>query len=150
MRNALFALVTLVVVALGLATFIGRSATPVVSQTVSPTDLVVGQTYKVADFRLCRMRDGSLATEWHFGGVDRSLRNQLTPQVDGRGREIFRVVTNNRNLPNGYMRLRPVTEFDPILEGFSYGTYRWSGLVVEYNGRVEPQAVVGPCGTPRS
>ena len=150
MRNAAFALVTVVVVALVLATFIGRSATPTVSPTVSPTDLVIGQAYKVADFQSCKLADGSLATEWHFGGADRSRRNQLTPSFDGHGRNIFRVVTNYRALPAGYMRLRPVTEFDPILEGFSYGTYHWSGLVVEYNGRVEPQAVVGPCGTPRS
>ncbi|OGM99284.1 MAG: hypothetical protein A2915_02545 [Candidatus Yanofskybacteria bacterium RIFCSPLOWO2_01_FULL_41_34] len=114
-----------------------------------PTDLVVYQAYQVADFRSCKLADGSLATEWHFGGADRSRRNQLTPALDGRGRPIFRVVTNNRNLPAGHMRLRMVAEADPTLEGFKYGDYSWNGIVVEYNGRVEDQRIVGPCGPDR-
>ena len=118
-----------------------------------PTDLVVGLATQVADFRSCKLPDESLATEWHFGGADRSRRNQLTPQFDGRGRRIFRVVTNDPTLPAGHMRIRRVEEHaaDPKLEGFDYGTFRydWNGLRVEFNGPVQPQATIGPCGPAR-
>lgn len=144
MKNALFALVTLVAIALGVIAFSAGRGTS--SAAVSPTDLVVGQTYRVADFRSCQMDDGALAYEWHFGGMDRSRRNQLTPYLDGRGRRILRPTAA---IPFGMMRLVRVNEADPTLEGFSYGTYRWEGLVVEYNGSVEPQAVVKVCGPAR-
>ena len=122
---------------------------PAQTQRVGSTDLVSGQAYKVADFKTCNLPGGTAAIEWHFGGAHRSLRNQLTPRLDGRGRRIFRVVKNDSTLPAGHMRLRSVTESDPTVEGFSFGNYSWSGLVVEYNGRVERQSVVGPCGPAR-
>lgn len=123
--------------------------TTVQGQTQGASDLVVGTIYEVADFRPCQLINGATATEWHFGGADRSLRNQLTPRFDGRGRRIFRVVKNDPSLPASHMRLRKVSEADPTLEGFSYGTYVWEGIVVQYNGRVERQQSIGPCGPAR-
>ena len=122
---------------------------PVKAQTVGPTDLVAGQAYEVADFKTCSAPDGSLRKEWHFGGKDRSRRNQQTPERDGRDRKIFQVVKNDSSLPAGHMRLRRMSEADPTVEGFSFGNYSWEGVVVEYNGRVERQSVVGPCGPAR-
>ena len=138
--------ITAVLAIVGTYLFVGG---PSQAQTAGPTDLVVGQAYQVADFSTCSVPDGSLRKEWHFGGRDRSRRNQFTPERDGRGRRIFRRVTHDSTLPVGHMRLRKVNETDPVLEGFSYGNYSWSGLVVEYNGRVERQSVVGPCGPAR-
>ena len=125
------------------------SRSVVSAQAPTATDLVIGQAYEVADFRTCEASDGSLRKDWHFGGASRSLRAQLTPERDGRGRPIFRVVTGDLSLPAGHMRLRKVAEADPSLEGFVYGSYSWSGLHVEYNGHVKPQRVVGSCGPAR-
>ena len=145
MNRILFAAFAVVVLVFGGFGLFGSS-----KAAVSPTDLVVGQIYEVADFRTCRLADGSSAYEWHFGGADRSRRNQLTPALDGRGRRILR---RTSDIPAGTMRLRRVTERagDPTLEGFTYGTYRyaWEGIVVELNGRMEPQKVVRPCGPAR-
>lgn len=138
--------ITAVLAIFGTYMFVGG---PAQAQTVGATDLVVGQKYEVADFKTCSAPDGSLRKEWHFGGADRSRRNQMTPERDGRRWKIFRVVKNDSSLPAGHMRLRKVTEADPTLEGFSYGTYAWEGLLVEYNGRVERQSVIGPCGPAR-
>ena len=85
MNRILFAAFAVVVLVFGGFGLFGSS-----KAAVSPTDLVVGQIYEVADFRTCRLADGSSAYEWHFGGADRSRRNQLTPALDGRGRRILR------------------------------------------------------------
>ena len=138
---------TAVIAIVGTHLFLGGRAS---AAPQGPTDLIVGPTYQVADFRACTVvGTGATATEWHFGGANRSLRNQLTPRLDGRGRRILRVVTNDSSLPAGHMRLRHVTESDPTLEGFTYGSYAWAGIMVEYNGRVEGQRNIGPCGQAR-
>lgn len=144
--GAVVIVITTVLVVVGTYLFVGG---PAQTQTAGPSDLVVGTAYEVGDFRACQAADGSRRTEWHFAGQHRSLRNQQTPLIDGRGRRIFRVVTNDTSLPAGYMRLRKVTEADPTLEGHIYGDYSWKGVVVEYNGRVERQRVVRPCGPTR-
>ena len=146
LRRLFFATVGVVVIGLTIFTFLRGLSGPVMA-----TDLVVGKTYKVADFETCSLPNGSGAHEWHFGGGDRSRRNQLTPAFDGRGRRILR---KSSDIPAGTMRLRKVVEHaeDPMLEGFKYGTYinHWEGLVIEYNGRIESQSVVRPCGPARS
>ena len=147
--KAFFAAVALIAIAL-----VGWTSFPSLGGSVtgsSVTDLEVGKTYQVADFESCSLPNGSKAYEWHFGGDDRSRRNQLTPHLDGRGRRILRQSTD---IPAGSMRLSRVVEHreDPMLEGFRYGTFRedWEGLVIDYNGRVESQRVVRPCGPARS
>lgn len=120
--RAVAAVVAVLIIGIGLGyLFFGN--TTVQGQTQGASDLVVGTIYEVADFRACQLINGAPATEWHFGGANRSLRNQQTPVRDGRGRRIFRVVKNDKTLPAGHMRLRKVSEADPTLEGFSYGTY---------------------------
>lgn len=134
----------------GLLVGYGIFGGPASAAPQGPTDLVVGTAYQVADFKVCLLANGMPATEWHFDGADRSRRNQLTPELDGRGRRIFRVVANDPSLPAGYMRLRHVEETDPVLEGFRYGTYSWGGILVEYNGPVEAQRRPLPtCGPAR-
>lgn len=147
-----FAFVAVVAIFFGVMAVVDLVRSPVnilVSNTAS--DLVIDQTYKVADFGSCKLPDGSRAYEWHFGGADRSRRNQLTPKLDGRGRRILR---KSSDIPAGTMRLRKVVEHheDPTLEGFKYGTYvsHWESLVIDYNGPVEPQTNVRPCGPARS
>lgn len=149
MNPRIVGLIGVVALAFGALVGYGLFGGPAQAQTVGATDLVIGTAYQVADFQTCAAPDGSLRKEWHFGGADRSRRNQMTPERDGRGRRIFRVVKNDSSLPAGHMRLRKVTEADPVLEGFAYGTYAWEGIVVEYNGRVEGQRAVGPCGPAR-
>ena len=108
---------------------------PVVVQRVSATDLKVGGVYEVLRTRLERLPGGKVVRAWYFTGKDRSLRTQYTPVKDGRGRRIMRVVTNDPSLPKGHMRIAMVSEADPSLEGFDYGSYSWEGLVVELNPR---------------
>jgi len=151
MRKILFAVAAVAVIAISIFTFIGGRSTFVKGGiSNSATDLVIGQVYEVADFESCSLPNG-LAYEWHFGGADRSRRNQLVPVLDGRGRRILR---KSPEIPVGTMRLRKIVEHaeDPMLEGFKYGTYsnHWEGLVIEYNGRVKSQPVVRPCGPARS
>jgi len=153
LRRLFFAIVAVVVSSLVVFTFIrGLSNNgSTVNVSGSATDLVIGQTYKVADFESCSLPDKSEAHEWHFGGVDRSRRNQLTPKLDGRGRRILR---KSSDIPADTMRLRKVVEHaeDPVLEGFKYGTYvsHWESIVIDYNGRIESQTIVRPCGPARS
>lgn len=145
MRKILFALVTVVVVVLWIMTFAGHNH---MNNTV--TDLGIGAVLQVSDFETCLLPNGSRAYEWHFGGADRSRRNQLTPVFDGRGRRILR---KSSGIPAGTMMLRKVVEHheDPTLEGFKYGTYvnHWEGLVIDYNGPIRPQATIHPCGPAR-
>lgn len=154
MRKMFFATAAVIVIGLGLFTFIGghySSALINVSVSSASTDLIIGQTYKVADFGSCYLPDKVEAYEWHFGGADRSRRNQLTPKLDGRGR---RILHKSSDIPAGTMRLRKVVEHaeDPMLEGFKYGTYisHWESLVIDYNGRIESQSVIRSCGPARS
>ena len=149
----MFAMVAVIVVLMGIITigryFLSDGVNVVV--TNAATDLVIGQTYEVADFETCSLPDKSSALEWHFGGVDRSRRNQLTPKLDGCGRRILR---KSSDIPAGTMRLRKVVEHseDPTLEGFKYGTYvsHWESLVIDYNGQIQPHGIVRPCGPARS
>jgi len=142
-----------IVAALVIGLIIGYSVfggTRVTAQTVGATDLVVGTVYEVADFKTCQASNGTARYEFHFGGADRSRRAQQIPVLDGRGRRIMRI---NKSLPFGTLRLVKVVEHrqDPTLEGFVYGSFveHWEGLVVEINGQVQPQRVVGPCGPAR-
>ena len=148
-NRRVFEVVAALVVSFGLGYWVFSGGHTSAEASLGPTDLVVGQAYEVADFLTCSAPDGSRRKEWHFGGVDRSRRNQLTPDFDGRGRRIFKVVTTDRSLPASHMRLRLVSEADPTLEGFLYGSYAWEGLVVEYNGHVESQSHLKACGPAR-
>jgi len=153
--KVLFATVAVTVAAFALYIFVdsllGGNPKAFITPSPSSTDLAIGQTYEVADFQTCELPDGSKAYEFHFGGADRSRRNQLVPHLDGRDQRILR---QSADIPAGMMRLRKVVEHhkDPTLEGFHYGTFveNWEGLAVEYNGPIQPQKVVRPCGPARS
>lgn len=106
-----------------------------VATTLGPTDLKVGVVYEVFRTRLEGLPSGRVVRAWYFTGKDRSLRSQYTPEFDGRGRRILRVVTNDSTLPKGHMRLVQVSEGDPSLEGFTFGNYTWTGIQVQVNPR---------------
>ncbi len=132
-------ILTVMGVIVGLAIFGGGHKTqaqlaPVVA-TVGSTDLKVGVTYEVLRTRLERLPNGWVVRAWYFTGKDRSLRSQYTPKLDGRGRRIMRVVTNDGSLPIGHMRLVRVSEVDPSLEGFTFGDHNWTGIQIQINPR---------------
>ena len=119
-----------------------------VIQALGPTDLKVGVVYEVLRTRLERLPSG-VVRAWYFTGKDRSLRSQYTPELDGRGRRIMRVVTNDPTLSKGHMRLVQVSEKDPSLEGFTFGNYNWTGIQIQVNPRngLVPQRTI-PNGGP--
>gem|GEM_PF-5924081 len=120
-----------------------------VVQTLGPTDLKVGVSYEVLRTRLERLPNGVVVRAWYFTGKDRSLRSQYTPELDGRGRRVVRIVTDDKSLPIGHMRLVRVSESDPSLEGFTFGNYHWTGIQVQLNPRhgLVPQRTI-PNGGP--
>jgi hypothetical protein len=139
------ALVATLVVGLGLG-YLFFGGRMVAAEPLGPTDLTVGQIYQVADFRTCVAPGGGFRYEVHFGGADRSRRNQQIPYFDGRGRRILRTTGA---LPPGTIRLVKVREGDPYLEGFSYGNYAWEGIIVEIGGKIRQQRRIGVCGPTR-
>ena len=86
------------------------STTPVKkASTVVAWSLEDGKSYTVADFYACS-RDGMTFTEWHFGGKDRSVQNHQTPLTDRFGQRWFEVVTWDKSLPPGHMRVVKVLD----------------------------------------
>ena len=159
-RNLLFAAVAIAAAMLGLYTFIGsRPIHPIRGMTgPGPTDLVVGQVYEVADTFTCDSGDPTQQVrEWHFGGADRSRRNQQTVDwyVDFSGRRVVRIEYRPDFFPtNGkkYIRIDNREEENRALEGFDANgdddQLRRADFVV-HNVRLEPQLVVWPCGPAR-
>lgn len=135
----LFGLAATLAVLLGYRYAVVTHAAP-----ADPWQLVDGQVYEVADFRACA-RDGVTFTEWHFGGKDRSVQNHQTPLVDRFGQRWLEVVIGDKALPPGHMRV--VKVLDPYADGRRFGNREV--YIAQYNGRVEPQVRLGPCGPSR-
>lgn len=131
---------TAVLAILGTYMFLGGRAS---AQAPVAWQLIDGQSYEVGDFKTCT-RGGSLFVEWHFGGRDRSIVAHQTPGPAS-DRRYFRVVTNNPTLPVGHMRVLPFA--GPYADGRRFSSE--TGWYVEYNGRVERQGTIGPCGPSR-
>ena len=153
MSRPFYAIVTLVagaIIALATAFFIGFFEKPVPPPT-SVTDIAVNETVAYHDFHSCYQPDGSRSYDFHFGGADRSRRAQFVDRHDNMGRRTMRVVTNDRTLPKGYVRL--IIEAVPAKnrEGHSFGT-AWSGEVLLINPRrpIERAVNIPPCGPERS
>ncbi|PIR41689.1 MAG: hypothetical protein COV30_02500 [Candidatus Yanofskybacteria bacterium CG10_big_fil_rev_8_21_14_0_10_37_15] len=155
-RVLVAAALVLGILLVGLAT---NSTLSTSSTTTFATDLYVGQKYEVNLIEKCSLPSGESAFDINFGGRDRSLRNQLIPEFDGRGRQIFREAGGKYVSVRGSISGRKpeimigtISEADPSLEGFSYGNYSWKGLeVVYYDDQKNkiPTKISGPCGPAR-
>ncbi|MBI4158260.1 MAG: hypothetical protein HY505_01390 [Candidatus Yanofskybacteria bacterium] len=143
-RGSIIAVVVTVVLVglLGLSGF-GCSA-------LSVTDIAVGEVVEYHDFHTCYQPDGSRSYDFHFGGADRSRRAQFVDRRNNIGQRTMRVVTNDRTLPKGYVRLVVETRPAKNREGHSFGT-AWSGEVLLINPRrpIERAVNIPLCGPER-
>lgn len=117
----------------------------------SVTDIAVGETVEYHDFHSCYQPSGSVSYDIHFGGVDRSRRAQFVDRHDNMGRRTMRVVTSDRTLPKGHIRLVVETAPARNREGHSFGT-EWAGEVLLINPRrpIERAVNIPPCGPERN